>query len=448
MTRITRRKFATTAAAAGVATALSADRVFGANDRVRVGFIGLGNRGDQVLSAFLEHQDAEVAAICDLYQPYLDFASKKIGTTPQQFRDYRKLLERNDLDAVVVVTPDHWHALQTVDACQAGKDVYCEKPLSLCVAEGRAMVNAARRHKRIVQCGIQRLSSKMAAEAAEMVRSGGIGKVTVVRAFHVQNEWPKGIGRPADEDPPKDVDWDAWVGPAPMRKYNKNRTFYRFRWFTDYSGGQLTNFGVHYLAQIHRSLGVDAPRAVAAIGGKFADYDNREVPDTMEVMWHYPGDTLVTFSQFNATGAAPAGRPCEIEFRGTQGTLYFSLNGYEVVPESVTPNEFAARTPIDRTIERGWRTGAKPMIAAKKTEGKILDADHARNFLDCVKSRKEPNCDVEFGHRCTSAALVAGIAHRTKSLLTWDAKTETFADHAEANKLLSYEYRKPYQFPG
>lgn len=445
MTRITRRKF-TAATAAGL-TALSAGRVLGANDRIRLGFIGLGNRGDQVLSAFLTHKDAEVVALCDIHQPYLDFASEKVGTKPEQFTDYRKLLAKPGLDAVVIVTPDHWHALQCVEACQAGKDVYVEKPLSLCVAEGRAMVKAAREHKRVVQCGIQRMSSTMAAEAAEIVRTGGIGKVTAVRAFHVQNEWPQGIGKPADEAPPKGFDWDAWVGPAPMRRYNKNRTFYRFRWFTDYSGGQLTNFGVHYLAQIHRSLGVESPKAVVAVGGKFADYDNREVPDTMEVIWHYPGDTLVTFSQFNATGAAPAAKPCEIEFRGTKGTMYFRTTGYEIVPEVITPNEFAARTPLDRTIEKGWRVGAKPQIEAKKVDGRIQDADHARNFLDCVKSRATPSCDVEYGHRCTTAALIAGIAHRTKSFLTWDAKGERFVGNPAADKLLSYQYRKPYEFP-
>ncbi len=260
MPRITRRDFTTSATVA----ALSAGRVSGANERLRVGFIGLGNRGDQVLDAFLAHKDCDVVAICDIYQPYLDFAAKKIGGTPEQFIDYRKLIAKKDLDAVVIVTPDHWHALQTVEACAAGKDVYCEKPLSLCVAEGRAMVKAAREHKRVVQCGIQRMSSAMCQEAAEIVRSGGIGKVTAVRAFHVQNEWPKGIGSPPDENPPAGFDWDAWQGPAPAKKYNKNRTFYRFRWFYDYSGGQLTNFGVHYLAQIQASLGVDAPQ----VGGR------------------------------------------------------------------------------------------------------------------------------------------------------------------------------------
>jgi predicted dehydrogenase len=450
MSRLTRRDFTKAtivAAASSVVTAASANRVLGANERVRVGFIGLGNRGDQVLSGFLEQKDCEAVAVCDLHQPYREFAAAKIGNQPEQFSDYRKLLDRKDLDAVVIATPDHWHALQMIHACQAGKDVYVEKPVSTFVNEGRAMVKAARENQRIAQVGIQRLSSGFCGEAAELIRNGAIGKVTVVRCFHVQNEWPKGIGNPPDEKPPKDFDWDTWVGPAKKRQYNKNRTFYRFRWFYDFSGGQLTNFGVHYLAQIHRSLGVDAPLAVMAMGGKFGNYDNREVPDTLEVVWHYPGDTLVTFSQFNATGSSPAGRPCEIEFRGTKGTMYFSTSGYEIVPESITQKEFAARSPIDRERERGWRTGARSEIEAKKVDGVIRDADHARTFLDSVKSRQAPPCDIEYGHRCTSAALIGNIAHRTKSLLEWDAKTELFTNNESANKLLRSDYRKPYVLP-
>ncbi len=446
MSRISRRVFHKSTLAAA-ATAASADRVFGANDRIRLGCIGIGNRGDQVLSAFLQHRDCEVVAVCDIHQPYREYAASRIEGQPEQFSDYRRLLDRKDLDGVIIATPDHWHALQMIHACQAGKDVYVEKPVSTFVNEGRAMVKAARENNRITQVGIQRLSSDFCREAAELVRNGAIGKVTVVRCFHVQNEWPLGIGNPPDGDPPEGFDWDAWVGPAKKRPYNKNRTFYRFRWFYDFSGGQLTNFGVHYLAQIHRSLGVDAPLAVMAMGGKFANYDNREVPDTMEVVWHYPGDTLVTFSQFNATGASPTGRPCEIEFRGTKGTMYFSTSGYEIVPENITPKEFAARSPIDREREKGWRTGAAPQINSKKVEGTIRDSDHARTFLDCVKSRQTPPCDIEYGHRCTSAALIANIAHQTKSFLEWDAKTERFTNHEAANKLLRSSYRKPYELP-
>lgn len=384
------------------------------------------------------------------------FAAKKIGGNPQQYRDYRRLLERKDVDAVVISTPDHWHALQTIHACQANKDVYVEKPLSLCVAEGRRMVEAARQNKRVTQVGLHRRSSSYCREAADFIRKDGIGKVMVARAFHIQNEWPRGIGNPPDGNPPQDVDWEAWLGPAPRRPYNKNRTFYRFRWFYDYSGGQLTNFGVHYLDMIHWALGQDGPLAVAAMGGKFAITDNREVPDSLEVMWHYPsspqagegreGGTLVTFSQFNATApAASALRNCEIEFRGTKGTLYMLSNGYEVVPDSITPNEFPARTPVDREYERGYRSGAKPQIPPRQAKGSAPTNLHARNFLDCVKSRQTCNCDIEVGHRDTSAALIANIAHKTRSFLEWDAKAERFTNNEQANRLLSYEYRAPYK---
>jgi predicted dehydrogenase len=432
---------------AAVGTALSARRVRGANDRVRLGFIALGNRGDQVLDAFLKHADAEVVALCDIHQPYVDFAAKKVGGAPRQFKDYRRLLDLEDLDAVVINTPDHWHALQTIHACDAGKDVYVEKPLSLVVAEGRAMVNAAQRNQRVVQVGLQRRSSKFTREAADLVRGGAIGKVTVVRSFHIQNEWPKGIDNPPDEAPPADLDWEAWLGPAPKKPYNKNRTFYRFRWFRDYSGGQLTNFGVHYMDVIQWALGHDAPLAVTAMGGKFAVEDNRDVPDTLEVLWTYPGGTLVTFSQYNASAAPAALNRAEIEFRGTKGTLYLRGNGYDVVPDDVTPNAFPARTPVDRTVERGWRTGAKPLIAARSGSGQVDTADHARNFLDCVKSRAACNCDIETGHRSTSATLLGNVAHDAKAYLEWDRVAERFTNDDRANKRLSYTYRPPYKLP-
>jgi predicted dehydrogenase len=197
---ITRREFTRTLAALSTTAALSSISVLGANDRVRLGFIGLGNRGDQVLDAFLKQSDAEVVAICDIYDPYLDFAAQKIGTNPKRFKDYRKLLALKDVDAVVIATPDHWHALQTIHACEAGKDVYVEKPTSLRVAEGRAMVGAVKRHGRVCQADLHRRSSAICREVAEFVRAGGLGKVTGVRCFHIQNEWPKGIGNPPDSE--------------------------------------------------------------------------------------------------------------------------------------------------------------------------------------------------------------------------------------------------------
>jgi predicted dehydrogenase len=444
MNSLSRRDFTKSLAVA--ATALSTKRVLGANDRIRLGFIGLGNRGDQVLDAFLAHPDAQVVAICDLYQPYLDFAAKKIGTSPKSFTDYRRLLELKILDAVVINTPDHWHALQTIHACQAGKDVYVEKPLSLCVAEGRAMVEAVRSNDRVCQVGIHRRSVPFCREAAEFVRQGGLGKVTVARAFHIQNEWPPGIGNPPNTEPPPGVDWDAWLGPAPKVPYNPNRTFYRFRWFYDYSGGQVTNFGVHYLDFIHQALGHDAPQAVTAMGGRFAGMDdNREIPDTLEAVWHYPGDTLVTFSQFNAT-AAPWSLPgCEVELRGTKGTLYLFGNGYEVVPDAVKGRPFPARSPVNRGEEKLYRDSARKLIEPHKVTGASGDtAFHARNFLDCVKSRARCHCDIETGHRSTSATLLANIALKTRSLLEWDAPAERITNPPEANRYLSCGYRAPY----
>jgi predicted dehydrogenase len=447
----TRRDFTKTLVFAGATTALGAARASGANDRVRLGFIGLGNRGDQVLDAFLEHGDADVAAICDLSQAYLDFAAKKAGTSPRQFKDYRQLLAMKELDAVVIATPDHWHALQTIQACQAGKDVYVEKPLSLCVAEGRAMVEAVHKHGRVSQVGIHRRSSTVCREASEFVRAGGLGKVTAARAFHIQNEWPAGIGNPPDENPPADLDWDAWLGPAPQRRYNKNRTFYRFRWFYDHSGGQVTNFGVHYIDFIQWALGAEAPASVAAMGLQAAGMtDNREIPDTLEAMWQYPGGTLVTFSQFNAT-ASPWSLPgCELELRGTQGTLYLFGNGYEVVADPISEDEVPARSPLTREHDAHYRRDAKPRIAPRKVRATSTadTAPHARNFLDCVKSRAKCNCDIETGHRSTSATLLANIALKTRSLLDWDAQAERFPHHPQANKLLSCRYRAPYQFPG
>ncbi len=446
MSRLTRREFTQTVAA-GVATALGARRVVGANDRVRLGFIGLGNRGDQLLDAFLTHKDAEIAVLCDLYQPYLDFASEKAGNNPKQFMDYRKLLEFAELDAVVISTPDHWHALQTLHAFEAGKDVYIEKPLSLSVAEGRRMADAAQKHARITQVGFIRRSSPVCRELAELIGRGEIGKITSVRAFHIQNEWPKGIGNPPDEAPPAGFDWDAWLGPAPKVPYNRNRSFYRFRWFYDYSGGQVTNFGAHYLDFAHMVLGFDTPAAVTAMGAKLAVEDNREIPDTLEALWTYPGGTLVTFSQFNASAAQADRNDSHVEVRGTKGTLYLSGNGFEVVPEEISDKIFPALTPLDRKLGSAYALGRKPAIAPFRREGGDSTALHARNFLDCVRNRKPCSCPIETGHKSTSAALIANIAHKTRSFLEWDGKSEQFTNNPAANRYLGYDYRAPYELP-
>ena len=441
----TRRAFAKKGAAA--LTALGYQHVLGANDRVRLGFIGVGNRGNNLLRATQEFADQHIGAVCDIREDHLDQAVQTAGTQPARFGDYRKLLEQSDIDAVVVATPDHWHALQMIDACQAGKDIYVEKPLSRTIVEGRRMVEVAEETKRVVQVGIHRRSSPYCREAAEIVREGGIGHVTVARCGRIANEWPLGIGNPADADPPAGVDWDLYLGPAPANPYNPNRGRFKFRWFHDYSGGQLTDNGVHFLDLIQWGLGKDRPLSVTAIGGKYALQDNREIPDTMEVLWEYPHGTLVTFSHFdcNAAPIIAKERGFLAEFRGTKGTMYVYFDGYEIVPERNASLPTAANNPVDRTLERTYRDSFRPAMEAKAGKGSADPRFHIRNFLDCIKSRAKCNCDVETAHRSTTTAIVGNIAHKTSTHLRWNAAGERFTNSDEANRLLHYEYRAPWK---
>lgn len=426
-------------------TALSYSRILGANDRLRMGFIGLGNRGDQVHDGFLEFGDSQTVAICDLRDDYLDFAAKKSRATPARYKDYRKLLEDKNVDAVAIATPDHWHAIMMIDACRAGKDVYVEKPLSLTVAEGRRMVQVAGETKRIVQVGIQRRSSKMLQEAVAYLKGGELGHITVARGFHVQNEAPNGIGIAPDAPPPNAELWEQWLGPAPKVPFNRNRAFYNFRWFYDYSGGQITNFGVHYMDMLRWACQKRSPRSVVAMGGRFTIKDNREIPDTCEVLWDF-GDMMMVFVQYNANAApASAARGAEMEIRGTKGTMYIYGNKWEVVPEPYTDALFGQRTPLDRDSERGYNPSKKATIEGRSMEGASSTPPHVRNFLDAVKARVAPNCPIEEGHVSTSNTILGHISLRTRALLDWDADAERFTNNEAANKLLSYKYRAPYK---
>jgi predicted dehydrogenase len=447
--KMTRRTF-TKAAAITTFTAASYSRVYGAADTVRLGFIGCGNRGDQLIDAFNATQGAVPVAFCDLNDQYIRNAESKVAGLRNRTKDYRQIIETKDLDAVVISTPDHWHALQTVEALQTGKHVYVEKPLSLCVAEGRVMVEAAKKANKIVQVGLQRRSLNFCREAVEAIRRGDIGDVTRVRCFHVENEWPHGIGNPSDATAPVDLDWEKWVGPAPMKPYNQNRGFYRFRWFWDYSGGQLTNQGVHYLDMVHWALGMEAPKSVVAMGGKFAIKDNREVPDTLEVVWQYPNNVLVTFTQVNANGAPGTSQPgTELEFRGTKGTLFLNHRDFIVIPEINADEAYPVLTPLDREAMKKYRQSSRASSpgGGKKVTGNPDTAWHTRNFISSIINNKVPACSVETGHRSTSAALIANIALKKNALLEWDAQAEKFTNHSEANALLRYEYRAPYKFP-
>lgn len=438
-----RRTFAKASALA--LTAASYSRVLGANDKIRLGFVGVGNRGDQLLDAFLVHKDCEIAALCDVYEPYLPAAKTKVGGGASDFDDYRKLLEDKSLDAAVIATPDHWHALQFIDACKAGKDVYVEKPLSLTIGEGRRMCQVAAETKRVTQVGLHRRSTPYVMEAVKRIREGAIGKVTLAKSYMHRNETPMGIGNPADGEPPPGLDWDRWLGPAPMTKFNTNKALYKFRWFSNYSGGQITNMGTHYLDVIQWALGQDAPKTVACLGGKYAVTDNRDIPDTLEAMWEFDG-CLATFTQVNANGAGANLRNWNMEFRGTLGTMLVSdgNQGFEIIPENVRLEELPALSPIRRAENTKQGRATKSARAALAKKGPSDTAAHARNFLDCVKSRAEAHCPVETGHRSTTATLLAKLALERRRSLDWDAKAERVLNDEGANKLLTYAYRKPW----
>jgi predicted dehydrogenase len=356
--------------------------------------------------------------------------TEKLNDNVARYKDFRRLLDRKDIDAVVIGTPDHWHAVQTIMACQAGKDVYVEKPLSITIHEGRKMVEAAKRYNRIVQVGLHRRSSKTYMQAVTDVQAGKIGKVTVARAYRISNMHPDGIGKYPDTTPPEGLDWDMWLGPRPMRPYKDNLVLYKFRWWQSYSS-QMANWGVHYCDAIRWALGEQAPISISAHGGRFAIDDDRTIPDTMEVIFELPKGTLLVFGQYEANGGA-ALIEGEVELRGTLGNLCCGSEGksFKIVPS-----------------RGGQFQDSSPKI--EPSEIKSIDGDltvqHIRNFLDCVKSRKKTNCDMETGHRSTTFALLANIALATKSRIEWDPKNERIIANKKANNLLHYKYRKPWK---
>lgn len=451
----TRRMFlkSSTLATAGVALGLKtafARRARAANEKVRVGVIGVGNRGTQLLKACLKQPDVEIAALCDVYDPYLTRKDADVeqrvrasagGRIPRmgedfgpkvaRYKDFRRLLDRKDIDAVVIATPDHWHAIQTIQACQAGKDVYVEKPLTVTIVEGRKMVEAAKRHQRVVQVGLHRRSSEQYRHLGQLVQGGKIGKVTLARAYRVSNMDPHGIGKCSASQPPQSLDWDMWLGPRAKRPYQDNIAPYKFRWWQSYSS-QVGNWGVHYFDAMRWVLGQEAPLSVCAYGGKYVVDDDRTIPDTMEVTFEMPGGQLFVFGQYESSGVSPLGNG-EIEFRGTLGNLISrsSARGYDIIPSE--GGQFQAREPRIQAEEN-----------PRDSSNQGMTDEHMRNFIDCVKSRQQPRCGLETGHRSTSFALLANISLATKSRIDWDPDTECITNNEKANELLHYEYRKPW----
>lgn len=422
--------------APGVLHAASQDRVAGANRRVRVALVGCGGMGTTNLRAALR-LGAQCVALCDVDDEQVRKVAERVKTDFSQTpalttRDFRRVLERQDVDAVIIATPDHWHALPAIVACQAGKDVYVEKPLSLTIGEGRVMVNAARRFNRVVQMGTQQRSSNHFRSAMDYVKSGALGKIRLVKTWAYQ-DWMGNIPVLPDSEPPAGVDYDMWLGPAPKRPFNRNRFHFNFRWYYDYSGGLMTDWGAHMIDVANWGMGVSVPKSATSVGGKFGFPDNaEETPDTQQALWEFDGFSMI-WEHATAIGQGPYGRDHGAAFHGNNGILVVDRSGWEVLPETET-----------KSGKRSFRMAGEPR---RGSGGQDMHQAHVKDFLDAVDSRKRTASDVEIGHNSMIACHLANIAFRTGRRVQWDAAREQIAGDAEAQKLIHKAYRAPWTLP-
>ena len=412
----------------------------GANpsELVRVGIIGTGGQGVANMRAIMKN----VVAVCDVDQTHVARAAglveKANGQKPAVFSDYRRLLEDKSIDAVLIATPDHWHALPAIEACLAGKDVYCEKPLTLFIEEGKALVKAARKHNRIVQCGSQQRSEAKFLKAAEYVRNERIGKIKRVLVGLVGVNWTKEPLVP-DSEPPAELDYDMWLGPAPERPYNQQRVHYFFRFFWDYSGGQMTNWGAHHLDIAQWALGMDETGPVEISGtGAFDPQKRFEVPSAFDITYRYANGVVVKCQSpvpkvaplipdrkeqaMEILGGKTAFTGCI--FEGEKGLLYVNRGVVRVWPEEVFEE------PLKESDVRLYRS-----------------TSHHRNWLECIKTRQRPICDVAIGHRSATVCHLGNIAVRTGQKFQWDPVSEVIVGNAEAAKMTTKEYRAPWKLP-
>ncbi len=419
-------------------TAASRGRIAGAGERLRVALIGCGSMGRGDLRDMLRIKDTECVALCDVDDAQTAQAVKLVQSMGGQepgllTRDFQRVVEVKDLDAVIVATPDHWHPLPTVMACQAGKDVYVEKPLSVSIAEGRAMVNAARKYNRIVQMGTQQRSATHYREAVEYVKSGKLGKIRLVRTW-AYLDWVGETPVVPNSDPPVGVDYDMWLGPAPKRPFNKNRFHFSFRWYWDYCGGLMTDWGAHMIDIANWAMGIKAPTSALSVGGKFGyPNDAMETPDTQQVMWEFPGFSMI-WEHALGVGRGPEAREHGVAFHGNDGVLVIDRAGWEVYPE----------TDKIRKRFREFRSAGLPRQSAGNETYHLL---HVQNFVDCVRSRQLPRSDVEIGHNSMIACHLGNIAHRLGRRVKWDVVNERMIDDPEAQQYVSRDYRLPWKLP-
>lgn len=403
------------------------------SDQVRIGAIGINGMGWSNLTAALKVPGVTVAAICDVDQNVIDkrladlakmgIDAKKV----QVYRDYRKLLDQKDIDAVIIGTPDHWHALQMIHACEAGKDVYVEKPVGNSIVECNAMVAAQKRYGRVVQAGQWQRSQQHFTDAINLVHSGQLGNIRTVKVW-CYLDWKQPLDRKPDSAVPAGVDYKQWLGPAQNRPFNPNRFHFTFRWFWDYAGGLMTDWGVHLLDYALMGMKADTPKSIATLGGKFAKPDSAdETPDTLMALYEF-GNFNIIWDHALGIGNGNYNRDHGIAFIGNAGTLVLNRNGWEVIEEK--KNEPKLAVPFQKSSDNGLNK-------------------HWENFIAVVRSRKmeQLNCSIHEAAKIARLSQMGNIAYRTNRKLFWDNGKGQFTDNAINQQYLAAKYHNGYKLP-
>jgi predicted dehydrogenase len=437
---LSRRKFLqqTAAAAAALSPVIIAGDKPPASERVRIGLIGCGGRARQMLPMFKSVPEVDIPVVCDVMESRMAQAAALLAKEPNpqktdQEKEYERVLERKDVDAVVIATTQHWHGLPHIRACQAGKHIFVEKPLSHTIVEGRAMVEAARKHAVRALMGTQQRAGPHYQKAVKLVQSGRLGKVALVECWNYHNTG-KRVGHAPDSAPPPGLDWDRWLGPAPEVPFNPARL--NNSWWFAYGGGMMTNWAVHHIDIILWAMGAGSPTAVTCVGGKLVVDDMADTPDTIECSWEFPGWVMHYayrgFNNFHSVQSRPNHHG--ICFHGNQATLVLDRNGYEIW-EDAKPGQVSERA------------SATPYFSEAEPFKSEQDGPWQRLFVECVKSGRQPPLELEESHRATVCCHLANISYLVGRKLKWDAASESIPADAEAARLLERPRRKGYGLP-
>jgi predicted dehydrogenase len=433
-----RREFLKVGVAAGFAapyvvpaSALGRDGRTAASERINLGVIGVNGMGRGNLANCARHEDVVVTAVCDVWQARMAPVLEQHKSTATGHRDYRELLARNDVDAVIIASPPHWHTLMAVEAVEAGKDIFLQKPMTLYPDETLAVRNAVNKHQRISQIGTQIHAGENYRRVVEWIQSGKLGPVSVVRTFNVMNQGPDGIGTAPEQAPPADLDWDLWLGPAPEIPYNAllASNSYNHCSFMAYSGGWTPGMAPHIVDLPVWALDLGVPTVTSCSGGRYMVGGDGDAPDVQEVIWQYPDLTMTWMMStcnsfaFDFGRGSPA-RRLGIYFHALRGTLYANYGMHEMVPEG---NLLADATPPEPSIPPS--------------------PGHEREWLDCIKSRQQPSCSVNYHYKVDLPLTLANLAYQIGRSVHFDPATEQIVGDPQAQKLARPEYRAPWKFP-